>query len=311
MGARHRDISFLLAALLILSAVFSFLSIFFLTAENILNILLATSTIGILGVGAAFVIAAGGIDLSIGSLLAFSSVAAVVTGQSLNLMWPWVVLLCLAAGMIAGVANGLLIAKLSLPPFIVTLGMMSIARGLALVIAGGRPVYGLDPAVVAFGQGRIGGIPVPVIIFLAAVVVMHIVLTRTRFGRITLCLGDNEEAVRNAGVCIALHKTLLYMLSGFLAGLAGLLSMSRVNAADPAIGMGYELAAITAALLGGTNLSGGKASVIGVLLGALIMGVLQNGLTLLAVPSYYQQLVIGFVLIAAVATHYHSRQRYA
>jgi ribose transport system permease protein len=197
--------------------------------------------------------------------------------------------------------NGSLVAYAGIPPFIATLGMLSVARGLALILTDGRPVYGLPDEIVYIGQGVFLGLPIPVWIIVIICILMHIILRKTAFGAHTLSIGDNEDAVFNAGVNVRLHKIKLYMLSGFLAGVAGLIFMGRVNAADPNAGMMYELSAITGAILGGTYLFGGRASIIGALVGALMMGVLQNGFTLLAVSSYYQQVAIGAMLIIAVA----------
>ncbi|RVD14294.1 ABC transporter permease, partial [Mesorhizobium sp. M4B.F.Ca.ET.017.02.2.1] len=219
-----------------------------------------------------------------------------------NLGWPSVFALiaCILAGGLAGYINGQLVTRAFVPAFIVTLGMLGLARGLALVISQGRAIYGLPSAIVYIGQGRPFGIPMPVIILVLTAIVAHCVLAYTRFGRHTLALGDSEGAARAAGIRVEHHRRIIYTLSGALAGLAGLLFTARVNAGDPTAGINYELTAITAAIIGGTNLFGGRASILGTMIGALIMGVLQNGLTLLAVQSYYQQMAIGAVLILAV-----------
>jgi len=291
----------ILVILLLLCAFFAITSDVFLTWANVLNIFTATSTIGLLAIGAAFVIGAGGLDLSVGSLMAFSAITGVmVAPESSTTSVPLILFVCLATGLFAGAINGSLIGGMKLPAFIVTLGMLSIARGLALIFSNGRPVYGLPEGLVFLGQGRIGGVPIPVMVFLATGFVAHILLGRTRFGRHSLAIGDNEQASCNAGIQIFRYKVTLYALSGLLAAMAGILSMSRVNAADPSSGMMYELTAITAAIIGGTSLSGGRASVAGAMIGALIMGVLQNGMTLMNVPAYYQQVAVGIVLIAAV-----------
>ena len=286
--------------LLILCAFYAAVSDVFLTWPNILNIFTASATIGLLAIGATFVIGAGGLDLSVGSLMALSAMAGVLAAGSSPSLFM-IVFFCLMTGLFMGALNGALIGGLKLPAFIVTLGMLSIARGLALILSGGHPVYGLPDSVVFLGQGRVGGIPVPVIVFLSAGLFGSLLLSRTRFGRHGLAIGDNEKASRNAGIRIFRHKVALYAFSGLLAATAGLLAMGRVNAADPGAGMMYELTAITAAIIGGTSLSGGRASVPGAMMGALIMGVLQNGMTLMNVPAYYQQLAVGVVLISVVA----------
>jgi len=288
---------FVLAALCGIMAV---LSPYFLSISNILNILLATSVIGVLAIGATFVISSAGIDLSVGSVLALSGVVGCQLIANFDLLWPVGILACIAAGGAAGFVNGFLVTRGGIPPFIVTLGMLGVARGFALVLTNGLPIYGLPDPIVYIGQGRPLGVPSPVYVLLATAAIAHVVLTQTRFGLYAQVIGDNESAARAMGVAVERHKTLLYTLSGALAGLAGLLFAARVNAGDPTAGLNYELTAVTATIIGGTNLFGGKGSVVGTIIGALIMGVLQNGLNLLAVPSFYQQMAIGAVLVLAV-----------
>jgi len=272
----------------------------FLSINNFLNILLATAVIGVLAIAATFVLSSAGLDLSLGSLLAVGGVVVGVLGVNLGLPW-WVALAGgLAAGVLLGGVNGYLIARAGIPAFIVTLGMLSVGRGLSLLIADGKPIYGLPPAITFLGQGRFLEVPVPVWILLSLTLVFHLILTRTRFGRYTLVIGDNEMAARVTGIDVAAHKIRLYMLSGGLAALAGVLFAARVNAADPTAGISYELSAITATVIGGTNLFGGRGTVVGTLIGALIMGILQNGLNLMAIPAFYQQVAIGSVLVLAV-----------
>jgi len=289
-----------LGVLLLLIVVLAILSPYFLSVSNFLNILLATSVIGVLAYGATFVIAAAGIDLSLGSVLGLSGVVGALSINELGLPWPLGLVVCLATGAFCGWINGLLNAKAGIPAFIVTLGMLGVARGLALVLTNGVPVYGLADAVVYIGQGRPFGVPFPVFVFLAAGAICHFVLAYTRFGKYAVVIGDNDGAARAMGVRVQRHRIALYALSGTMAGLAGLLFMARTNAGDPTAGFNYELTAITATILGGTNLFGGRATIIGTLIGALIMGVLQNGLNLLAVSSFYQQMAIGTVLVLAV-----------
>ena len=178
--------------------------------------------------------------------------------------------------------------------------MLGIARGLALIISGGRGIYGLPNEILFLGQARPLGVPTPVFILAIVAIISHYILAHTRFGHHTLALGDNEAAAKATGIDISRQRMLLYMLSGLMAGIAGLIFTARVNTGDPTAGLNYELLAITAAIIGGTNLFGGRGSILGTMIGALIMGVLQNGLNLLAVQAYYQQMAIGIVLIAAV-----------
>jgi ribose transport system permease protein len=289
-----------LAVLILLCVVMTLLSPYFLSLNNFLNILLATSVIGILAIGATFVISSAAIDLSVGSLLAVSAVVAGLVVKNAGLPWPLGIFAALATGGLLGLINGVLVTKGRIPPFIVTLGMLGIARGTAYILTEGRAIYGLPEPLVFLGQGRILGVPMPVIIFLALALVMHFVLQHTRFGRYTLIVGDNETAARVTGLRVERHRVQVFVLSGALAGLAGLVLMGRLNAADPSEGLLYELTAITAAIIGGTNLFGGRGTIVGTVIGALIMGVIQNGLNLLAVQSFYQQVAIGAVLIVAV-----------
>jgi ribose transport system permease protein len=290
-----------LIVLAILCAVMTVLSPFFLSVSNFLNIMLATSTIGVLAIGATLILSSAGLDLSLGSVLGLSGVVGAYLCVVLEMPWFMAIVGSLGAGALAGFFNGQLITRTRIPAFIVTLGMLGIARGLALIIApNGGAIYGLPDIVVYLGQGRPLGIPTPVIIFVLAALIAHYVLAFSRFGRHTLAMGDNENAARATGIPVERLRRTLYTVSGLTAGLAGLIFTARVNAGDPTAGYTYELTAITATIIGGTSLFGGKGSILGAFVGALIMGVLQNGLNLLAVQSYYQQIAIGGVLILAV-----------
>ena len=298
--------------LIVLVVAMSFLSPYFLSVANFLNILLATSVIGVLALGATFVICAAGIDLSLGSVLALAGIVGSLAMNKLGMPWFVGALGCLAAGALAGAISGLLIIRARIPAFIATLGMLSVARGVALVLSSGKPVYGLPAPFVFLGQGRVFDIvPTPVVIFLIVAGTAHYALAYTRFGKYALVIGDNETAARAMGVRVERHRLWLYMLSGTFAGLAGLLFTARVNSGDPTAGLTYELSAITAAIIGGTNLFGGRGSIFGTVVGALIMGVLQNGLNLLAVPPYYQPIATGTVLILAVWLDQLNRARSA
>ena len=287
----------------------SLLSPYFLSISNFLNILLATSVIGILAIGSTFVISSAGLDLSVGSVMGLAGVAGAVVMNQLGLNWVFGILACIIAGGIAGFFNGQLVTRAKIPAFIVTLGMLGVARGTALLLCDGKPIYGLSNEFLFLGQGRPFGIPFPVVIFIVVALITHYILASTKFGKHTLVIGDNQIAAVAMGININRHKVQLYTLSGGLAGLAGMIFTSRVNAGDPTAGLNYELTAITAAIIGGTNLFGGKGSIIGTFIGALIMGVLQNGLNLLAVQSYYQRMAIGAVLILAVWFDQINRQK--
>jgi len=289
-----------LIVLVVLSAGMALLSPVFLSVNNLFNIILATATFGVLAIGATFVISSAGLDLSLGSVLGLSSVVGAALVVTLEWPWYFAILGSLIAGTLAGAVNGVIVTRGMVPAFIVTLGMLGIARGLALIISGGRGIYGLPNEILFLGQARPLGVPTPVFILALVAVISHYILAHTRFGHHTLALGDNEAAAKATGIDINRQRMLLYMLSGLMAGIAGLIFTARVNTGDPTAGLNYELLAITAAIIGGTNLFGGRGSILGTMIGALIMGVLQNGLNLLAVQAYYQQMAIGMVLIAAV-----------
>jgi ribose transport system permease protein len=290
-----------LIVLVLLCTTMTMLSPFFLSISNFLNILLATTTIGVLAIGATLILSSAGLDLSVGSVLGLSGVTGAYLCVEMELPWFMAIIGSLGAGALAGYINGQLITRTRIPAFIVTLGMLGIARGLALIIApNGGAIYGLPEQVVYLGQGRPLGVPSPVIILFATALVAHYVLAFSSFGRHALAMGDSDNAARATGIPVEKLRRTLYTVSGLTAGLAGLIFMARVNAGDPTAGYTYELTAITATIIGGTSLFGGKGSILGALVGALIMGVLQNGLNLLAVQSYYQQIAIGAVLIIAV-----------
>lgn len=288
-----------LIGLIVLCGVLSVLTPYFLTVSNLLNIAEQTSINAIVAVGMTFVILSGGIDLSVGSIVALSGV---VLGMALRDQQPvaLAIVIALAVGVLCGQINGILIDRGGLPPFIVTLGMMSIARGAALVITEGRPISGFEPAFRALATARIGFVPAPVLLMAAVYLVAHLVLTRTVFGRYVYAIGGNEEATRLSGVRIHLHKPAIYAVSGLMSAVAATILTARLNSAQPIAGMMYELDAIAATVIGGTSLMGGEGSLGGTLVGALIMGVLRNGLNLLGVSSFLQQIVIGGVIVGAV-----------
>ncbi|PAB58964.1 ABC transporter permease [Anaeromicrobium sediminis] len=289
-----------LLGLLIMCIFLSFMSPYFLTLSNALNIALQSSINAILAFGITFAIITSGIDLSVGSILALSSVSmGLAISNGIDLIPA--VLLGLLIGTLAGAMNGFLITKLDLAPFIVTLGMMSIARGMSLVITKGYPISGMPKSLRILGRGKFMGMPVPVLITLIVFVIAYILLKYTKFGRYVYAIGGNEEATRLSGINVKRTKLLVYTWCGTMAGLAGIILTARLNSAQPIAGLGYELDAIAAAVIGGVSLSGGEGTAQGTLLGALIIGVLRNGLNLLNVSSFWQQVVIGCVVIGAVA----------
>lgn len=288
-----------LVGLFLLGALLSYLSPFFLTTSNLLNVMEQTAINAVIAVGMTYVILSAGIDLSVGSVAAL---AGVVMANRLQAGWP--LLSAIAAGVFTGafcgLFSGLLITRGKLPPFIATLGMMSVARGAALLFTDGRPISGFDESLRSLSTGRVLGIPAPVILTVLLYVIAIIILNRTRFGRYVYAIGGNEEATRLSGVAVGFHKSAVYVISGVTAALGAVLLTARLNSAQPIAGMMYELDAIAAVVIGGTSLTGGLGTLGGTLIGALTMGVLRNGLNLLGISSFLQQIVIGFVIIAAV-----------
>lgn len=272
---------------------------YFFTVSNLLNIVQQTSINAIIAVGMTFVIISAGIDLSVGSILAFSGII-VASALHNGVAAPLAIVIGLIIGILCGVINGLLITFGKLPPFIATLGMMSMARGAALVYTEGRPISGFSDQFRALANGEILFLPTPVVIMIGVYLIAHVVLTRTRVGRYAYAIGGNEEATRLSGVNVRFHKTVVYGFSGLVSGIAAVLLTARLNSAQPIAGMMYELDAIAATVIGGASLSGGEGTLLGTLFGALIIGVLRNGLNLLGVSSFLQQLIIGAVIIIAV-----------
>jgi ribose/xylose/arabinose/galactoside ABC-type transport system permease subunit len=285
--------------LVALCTILAVMTPYFLTVSNFLNIALQTSINAIIAVGMTFVIIAAGIDLSVGSVLAISGVVMAGLIEAEVSLFVAVVV-GLGVGAICGVLNGILITHGRLPPFIATLGMMSVARGAALVYTEGRPVSGFPESFRSIATGEIFDIPVPVVLMIIVYVIAHVVLTRTKLGRYTHAIGDNEEAAILSGVNVKFYKTVVYGLCGLLSGAAAVILTARLNSAQPIAGMMYELDAIAATVIGGTSLMGGEGTIFGTLIGAFIMGVLRNGLNLLGVSSYIQQIIIGAVIILAV-----------
>jgi ribose transport system permease protein len=288
--------------------VFSFASPNFMQTQNVLAILQATSVNGVLAIAATLVIITGGIDLSVGTLMTFCAVITGVVLTYLGLPLPLGIVASILAGTACGLVSGTIIAKLKVPPFIATLGMMLILKGLSLVISGTKPIYFNDTP--GFNQIALGSwigtvfpaVPLPngVLILFIVAGVAAFVLGKTQLGRYTFALGSNEEAVRLSGVNIDRWKIAVYATAGGICGVAGLLIASRLNSAQPALGQGYELDAIAAVVIGGTSLSGGRGTVIGTLIGALIISVLANGLRILSVPQEWQTVVTGLIIILAV-----------
>ncbi|WP_411832158.1 ABC transporter permease [Paenibacillus dokdonensis] len=300
-AARQKVLAF--ASLIILILVFSLLSGNFFRFDNLVGIMLSTAVIGVLALGSTFVIITGGIDLSVGTVMTFSSVMAGVFITYWN--GPvWVgVIGGILAGSLCGLVSGLMIAKMKIPPFIATLAVMMITKGLSLIISGTKPIYFTDkPLFNKLTMGSIPGLEIPnaVWIFLIASVIAGFILTKTIVGRYNFALGSNEEAARLSGVNTVFWKVVIYVMTGTFSGIAGIMMASRLNSAQPALGSGYELEAIAAVVIGGTSLSGGMGTILGTVIGALIMSVLTNGLRILSVAQEWQTVIVGLVIILAV-----------
>jgi ribose transport system permease protein len=314
-AARQKLLAF--ASLIALLVFFGAASPNFLQTDNLVSILQATAVNGVLAIACTFVIISGGIDLSVGTLMTFCAVTAGVFLTYLGLPLPVGIVAAIAAGALVGVVSGWLIAKLKVPPFIATLGMMMLLKGLSLVISGTKPIYFSDtPNFTVISQDSLIGwfvpaLPIPngVLILFVLALSAALVLAKTPLGRYTFALGSNEEAVRLSGVNVSFWKIVVYTVSGAICGIAGLLIASRLNSAQPALGQGYELDAIAAAVIGGTSLSGGTGTVLGTIIGAFIMSVLTNGLRIMSVAQEWQTVVTGAIIILAVYTDILRRGR--
>lgn len=279
--------------------VLSIVSSDFLTVGNIFNVLRQISINALIAFGMTFVILTGGIDLSVGSILALSS--SLTAGLMVGGVNTWLaVLMGLVGGALMGMINGLLITKGKVAPFIATLATMTIFRGLTLVYTEGRPITGFKDGFAFLGKGYFLQIPMPIIWMIVSFVVLYIILKHTTFGRRVYALGSNEEATWLSGINTTKIKIMVYSISGLLAAVSGIILTSRLNSAQPTAGASFELDAIAAVVLGGTSLSGGKGWLVGTLIGAMIIGVLSNGLNLMNVSSFYQQVVKGVVILIAV-----------
>ncbi|QLB12248.1 monosaccharide ABC transporter membrane protein (CUT2 family) [Bisgaardia hudsonensis] len=305
-----------LAGLLLLVLVFSFTNEYFFTVNNILTVGLQTSTITLIGIGATVVILTGGIDLSTGSVVALSGVAAAMVVNA-GVPVPLGIMFGVIVGGLCGFTNGIVVTVLRLPPFIATLGMMMVARGLALYITNAAPVSGMPESFGELGNGalfrvveegangfpivKFPGIPYPVIIMIFVVILFAFALSKLKTGRYIYAIGSNEEAARLSGIKTNKVKNYAYIASGLLSGLAGVILASRLITAQPNGGIAYELDAIASAVVGGTSLSGGIGTIPGTLIGSFIIGVLRNGLNMNGVSAFVQQIIIGLVIIVTVA----------
>jgi inositol transport system permease protein len=317
--------------LLVLIAAFTIAEPKFFSMVNLLNVLRQVSIYGLLAVGMTFVILTAGIDLSVGSLLAFAGLAAAAVAkgglanrfsvgleqEAAGYGWGLALVAALAIGVAGGLIQGVAITRLKVPPFVVTLGGMSVFRGAALLFAGGGPISGFPRDYTWWGQGRIGPswlpVPIPVIIFAFFAIVAHIVLRYTRYGRNVYAVGGNPEAARLSGLNVPWIIASVYVIIGFFAGLGGFVLSARLNSAEAVAGLQYELTVIASVVIGGTSLFGGIGTIFGTVVGTILIGVLLNGLVLMNVSSYIQQIIIGVIIVLAVAfdTFAKSRRRRA
>ena len=308
--------------LVVMMSVFALLEPRFLDPTNLFNVMRQISITGLIALGMTFVILTAGIDLSVGSMLALSGIVAAAiakgtTGNTLSLDpdqaggYGWFAALSTAVGIgvLCGFIQGFAITRLKVPPFVVTLGGLSAFRGLTLWFSGGGPISGFDADLRWWGQGLIGPVPVPVILFLSCAVICHIVLRHTRYGRHVYAVGGNPEAARLSGLPVNRIILSVYVIVGFFAGLAGFVLDARLNSAEAVAGQGYELTVIASVVIGGTSLFGGAGSIAGTVIGATLIGVLVNGLVLNNVSSYIQQVIIGLIIISAVAFDRYIKSR--
>jgi len=272
----------------------------FLTINNQLNIVRQVSINGIMAIGMTFVIITGGIDLSVGSMLAYASIVACRFAHPGEYPIIVPIVIALVIGSFLGSINGIIIAKGKVAPFIATLGMMTVARGLTQLFNGGRPINNLSDTFNFIGGGSVGGIPLPVIIFVCVIALGWFLLHHTRFGRYVYAIGGNETTAKISGINVNKIYILVYTLMGLLSALSGIVLSARVETATVIAGTGYELDAIAAVIIGGTSAAGGKGTIFGTIIGVLIMGVLSNGLDLIGVSSYYQQIIKGIIIVGAV-----------
>ncbi|CAA9552361.1 MAG: Ribose ABC transport system, permease protein RbsC [uncultured Thermomicrobiales bacterium] len=317
MLARFAPLIFLLVLVVLLSV----LEPGFRTERNLFNVMRQISFIGILAVGMTFVILTAGIDLSVGSLLAFSGIVCASAAKGSRSLLQggaedsggvqvlYAALAAIGVGLLIGLFHGLLIGKLGIPAFIVTLGGLGAWRGATLVWSGGQPISSFSDDFQFWGQGFVGRIPVPVLFFLAFVVIGHVVLKYTQYGRWIYALGGNAEAARLSGLSTTALTVSVYAISGFCAGLGGFLLTSRLNSAEQVAGQNYELRAIAAVVIGGTSLFGGAGGVIGTFIGAMLIGVLDNGLVILGVSPNYQPIVVGGIIVLSVFVDQLAKQR--
>jgi ribose transport system permease protein len=298
-------------ALIVVFVVLSIASPEFLTADNLFNVGSQTAVVAVIAVGMTLVIITAGIDLSVGSVAALSGVAGALLMVGYGLPVPVGIMGGLLVGAACGLVNGLLVAFAGLNPFIATLGMLSVARGLVYISTGAVAVFGAPEAFRLLGQGVLGPIPIPIIVVVIVAIAGYIVLSRTRLGRYAYAMGSNLEAARLSGIPIRRYLTSVYVISGALAGLGGMIAASRVNSGQPNFGIGLELDVIAAAVIGGASLFGGQGTILGTLIGAFLIALIRNGSVLLNINTFYQDVIIGVVIWLAVFWDQYRRRKLA
>lgn len=297
-------------SLIVLFVALSIASPYFLTANNLASVARQTAVFNTMALGMTIVIISGGIDLSVGSILGLSGLIGTMALER-GYPVPVGILVGLLAGTLCGLANGLMVTRLRIPPFVVTLGTLGIFRGLALIFSNGLPVHRIPPAFSFLGEGNLLGIPFVVWMLVICAGAVHVVLEHTRLGRYAFAIGSNKVAAIYAGIPVDFHTVAVYAIGGTLTGLAGMIEASRLMTGQPTAGLGYELQAIAAVVIGGGSLNGGEGSVVGTLIGAFIMGLLSNGADLLNISNYWQQVIIGAVIILAVTLDEFRKRRAA
>jgi ribose transport system permease protein len=296
-------------AVIVLFGYLSLASDAFLSTTNLINIGVQSAVVAIIAIGMTLVIITAGIDLSVGSVAALSGVLGALLVVTFGVPVPLAIAGGAAIGALAGLVNGVLVTQAGMAPFIATLGMLSVARGLVYIVTGSVAVSGAPPEFKLLGQGRLGALPIPILALVIVALAGHFVLTRTKLGRYAYAMGSNIEAARLSGIPVKRYLSIVYIISGTLAGLAGMIAASRVNSGQPNFGIGLELDVIAATVIGGASLFGGEGTVIGTLLGALLIALIRNGSVLLDINTFYQQVIIGVIIWIAVFWDQYRRRR--
>lgn len=289
----------LLGVLLVVIFIMAIMSPYFFSWKNCRNILNQSAIYLVLSIGMTFVICAGQIDLSVGAIIGFSGVCVgLLLNQGVSPIWA--ILIQLLIGVIVGIVNGIFVVYGKINSFIVTLGMMTILRGITLILTNSSSVFGFGNIITFIGSGKIGPVNMPIILSLVIATVGGVLLHRTTFGNYCLFIGTNEIALNRSGVNVKKYKIIIFALCGLCASVAGLIITARLNSAEPLAGQGYEMDAIAASILGGTSMQGGKGNIIGTIIACLILNIMKNGLTLLAISSHYQEILTGLILLISV-----------